>query len=114
MTGVVQLVGELLHGGGGGYGAVGSAAAVATMPPSRNISPATMNPAERARRTGLPRPGRCDDLVRPGMVKMLRAFPRELYEPICRMYMRCSRSGLHQYFINLSERSGQAGGNGAS
>jgi hypothetical protein len=44
------------HGGGGGYGAVGAAAAVATTPPSRNINPATRNPADRARRTRPTRP----------------------------------------------------------
>jgi hypothetical protein len=53
---VVQLSDALVHGGGGGYGAVGVAAAVATTLPSRNIRPATRNPADPARPIGRLRP----------------------------------------------------------
>jgi hypothetical protein len=93
---VVHPTPPLAHGGGGGYGALGVAAAVATTLPSRNIRPATRNPADLARPIGRRRPRGRDDLDRPGMVRMARAFPRKLYEPFCPMYMRCSSSGLHQ------------------
>jgi hypothetical protein len=107
VTGLEQPEADPEHtGGGGGYGAVvGAAAAVATTLPSRKIRPATRKASERACRTRPPRAGRRDGLIRPGMVRMVRGpfnrnCARELYEAICRMYMRCSRSGLHQYFIN--------------